>query len=340
MRRREFIAATAATAAVGFARPIHAQNDIKSPDTKRIAVFHPSEPPEGLTVNGRRGYKAYFGELRRLGYIEGQNLVVERYSALGHADRFEGLARDIVASRPDLIVCVSGHLARLLKPITSTIPIVATSADPIAGGLVTNLAKPDGNVTGVSADAGLELNAKRLQFLGEVAPDVTNVRLLTPDDTRRLSEATLAVVREAAHRTTLTVALAVLDGKIDRQAFERAFDAMEKERVNGLIVGDSSEHLTHRQLIVDLAAKHRLPAIYPFREFVEVGGLLSYGVDAADMMRRLADMTDKILKGTRPGEIPFQQQTKFELALNRATAKDLGLHLPASLLAVADEVIE
>jgi putative ABC transport system substrate-binding protein len=335
MRRRVFIAGAAATAAMGFTKPICAQSG-----PKRIAMFHPTEPLEGLTVNGRRAYKTYFGELSRLGYIEGQNLVVERYSLLGHPERFEGLAHEIVASRPDVIVCVSGFLARRVKPMTTTIPILATSADPIAGGLVTNLAKPDGNVTGVSADAGLEVNAKRLQFLEEAARNLRNVRFLTTATARQVSEKTLAVVREAARPTTLTIALAALDEKVDREAFERVFDAMEKDRVDGLIVSDSPEHLTHRQLIVELAAKHHLPAIYPFREFVEVGGLLSYGIDTADMMHRLADMTAEVLRGTKPGEIPFQQQTKFELMLNQKTAKSLGLEFPASLLAVADEVIE
>ena len=335
MRRRVFIAGAAATAAMGFTKPIYAQSD-----PKRIAMFHPTEPIEGLTVNGRRAYKTYFSELRRLGYVEGQNLVVERYSLLGHPERFEGLAHEIVASRPDVIVCVSGFLARRVKPMTTTIPILATSADPIAGGLVTNLAKPDGNVTGVSADAGLEVNAKRLQFLEEAARNLRNVRFLTTATARQVSEETLAVVREAARPTTLTIALAALDEKVDREAFERVFDAMEKDRVDGLIVSDSPEHLTHRQLIVELAAKHHLPAIYPFREFVEVGGLLSYGIDTADMMHRLADMTAEVLRGTKPGEIPFQQQTKFELMLNQKTAKSLSLEFPASLLAVADEVIE
>src|ERR1700742_161013 len=129
MRRREFIAGTVATAASGFAQSIRAQTN-----TKRIAIFHPTEPPEGLTIKGRRAYKVYFGELDRLGYIEGQNLIVERYSALGRQDRYGDLARDIVASRPDLIVSVSGLLAHLLKPLTTTVPILATSADPIAAG--------------------------------------------------------------------------------------------------------------------------------------------------------------------------------------------------------------
>ena len=189
-----------------------------------------------------------------------------------------------VASHPDLIVSVA-VVGTFVKPLTVTIPILATSADPIAAGLVTNLANPDGNITGVSADAGLEVNGKRLQFLSETAPSLSNVRFLTPASGSRISEATLAVMREAAGQTAITIAPAILDGKMDQEAFERTFDAMEKDRVDGLIVSDSPEHLTNRQLIVDLAARHRLPAVYPFREFAEVGGLLSYGVDTADLMR-------------------------------------------------------
>ena len=339
MRRREFIAGSAATAAMGLAQPICAQTKAGSPGTKRIAIFHPTEPSEALTISGRRSYKTYFSELNRLGYIEGQNLVVERYSARGRSDRYSDIARDIVASRPDLIVCISGSLARLLKPMTATVPILATSADPVAGGLVTNMAKPDGNITGVSADAGLELNGKRLQFLGEAARNPRNVRFLAPASALRIAETIVAVVREAAGRTNVTIALAIVGEKIDREAFERTFDAMEKDRVDGLIVGDSPEYLTNRQLIVDLAAKHRLPAIYSFREFVEVGGLLSYGVDTAELMRRLAEMTGQVLGGAKPRDIPFQQQTKFELLLNRAAAASLGLEFPATLLAAADEVI-
>lgn len=339
MQRREFIAGTVATATMGFPRPIFGETNGSSLSKKRIAIFHPTEPPVGLTINGRRAYKTYFGELNRLGYIEGQNLIVERYSALGQPDRYGDIARDIVASHPDLIVSVSGLLAGLLKSLTATIPILATSADPIAAGLVTNLANPDGNITGVSADAGLEVNGKRLQFLSETARSLSNVRFLSPASGSRMSEATLAVVREAAGQTAVIVKLAILDGKMDQEAFERVFDAMENDRVDGLIVSDSPEHLTNRQLIVDLAARHRLPAVYPFREFVEVGGLLSYGVDTADLMRRLAEMTGQVLGGAKPHEIPFQQQTKFELVLNRTTGASLRLEFPATMLATADEVI-
>jgi putative ABC transport system substrate-binding protein len=147
-------------------------------------------------------------------------------------------------------------------------------------------------------------------------------------------------VLEAARRAGIPISTAVLSKKVNREAYERAFDLMGAERVDGLIVGDFAEHMTNRQTVVDFAARHRLPAIYPFREFVEVGGLLSYGVDSADLMRRLAGMTDEVLRGAKPADIPFTQQTKFELVLNQTAARSLGSEFPASLLAIANEVIE
>jgi putative ABC transport system substrate-binding protein len=181
---------------------------------------------------------------------------------------------------------------------------------------------------------------KRLQFLNETVGNLTNVRLLNPASSAKVSETILTRLRETAGPAANKVTPVLLSEILDQAAYEQAFDAMEKDRVDGLIVADASEHLTHRELIVGLAAKHRLPAVYPYREFIEVGGLLSYGVDTADLMRRLADMTDEVLRGTKPSDIPFYQQTKFELVLNRATARSLGLDFPANLLAVADGVIE
>jgi putative tryptophan/tyrosine transport system substrate-binding protein len=340
MRRREFIAGTVATAAFGFARPALAQTDARPPGRKRIAVVHVADKVEEMTVNGRRSFKAYFGELNRLGYIEGRNLVVERYSALGRLDRLPDLARSVVASQPDLIVALNGPLLLQFKPLTNIIPILGTPGDPVLAGLVTNLARPGGNFTGVSVDAGWADGwGKRLQFLNETVSDhLTNVRYFVGFSTKWWDEAG-AGVQKTARQAGIHLAATFLGGNADRATYERAFDAMAKDGVDGLLVADTGEHIANRQLIVDLAAKYRLPAIYPFREFVDAGGLLSYGVDLADIMRRLADMTDQVLRGTKPGDIPIYQQTKFEMVLNRTTARSFGLEFPATLLAVADEVI-
>jgi putative ABC transport system substrate-binding protein len=340
MRRREFIAGTAASAAFGLVRPAYAQTDARPPGIKRIAFVHSTTKPEEMTVNGRRFYWAYFGELSRLGYIEGKNLIVERYSALGRLDRYQDLARAVVASQPDLIVAVNGPLALQFKPLTETIPILSTPADPVVAGLVTNLARPGGNITGVSVDPGwADVWGKRIQFLNEtVSNHLTNVRYFAGLSSKWWEQAG-AGLQETAQQAGIHLTAMSLNGNAEPSEYERVFDAMIGDRVDGLLVGDSGEHIANRQLIVDLAAKYRLPAVYPFREFADVGGLLSYGVDLGDVGRRLADITDQVLRGTRPGDIPIYQQTKFELVLNRTTAKSLGLDFPPTLLSVADEVI-
>lgn len=340
MRRREFIAGAAATAALSFARQAYAQTSARTPVIKRIAMVHSAERPEGMTVNGRRMFKGYFSELNRLGYLEGQNLILERYSGLGQPDRYGEVARTIVGTQPDLIVSMSGSLTLQLKQLTSAIPIIGTSADPVVSRFVTGLAKPGGNITGISVDAGLEVWGKRLQLLGETVRQLRKVYLLIPASTTYFWDTATAPLQGAAMRAGISITVEVLTGKIDQGAYERMFDAMAKDRIDGLLVSDAGEHSTNRKLIVDLAASHRLPTIYAYRDFVEVGGLLSYGVDLGDVGRRLADMTDQVLRGARPADIPYYQQTKFELVLNRTTAKSLGLEFPATLLAVADEVIE
>jgi putative ABC transport system substrate-binding protein len=339
MQRREFIRGAAATAGLSFIGSAFAQINARSPTIKRIAFVHPTEKPEGMTVNGRRGFRAFFEELNRLGYVEGKNLTVERYSALGRADHYGDVARAVVASQPDLIVAFSGPLALQFKPLTSTIPILSMPADPVVVGLVTNLARPGGNFTGVSVDAGFEVWGKRLQFLSEtVSNHLTNARYFGGSTTIWWDRAG-AGIQKVAQQAGIQLAATSLGSNADRATYERAFDAMSKDRVDGLLVSDAGEHLTNRELIVDLAAKYRLPAIYPFREFADVGGLIAYGVDLVDALRRLADMTDQVLRGAKPADIPFYQQTKFELVLNRTTAKSFGLEFPTNLLAVADEVV-
>ena len=343
MRRRDFMAGSAATAAVGVAGwPVCAEINAGSPVPKRIALVHPNLPPEQLTSSsGRRGFKAYFQELDRLGYIEGKNLIVERYSVLGRHDRTEEIARGIVGSRPDLILAMSGALTRALKPLTATIPILAITADPVAGGIVTNMAKPDGNITGVSSDAGLEVYSKRFQFLVETARRLANVRFLVTTSSRWLWETTAGdALRDAAGRAGISIDAALVSTPVDQAAYEQVFEAMERDRVDGLIVNDAGDHAAHRQLIADLAARYRLPAIYPYREFVDAGGLLSYGTDLVDLFHRLAVMTNEVLRGAKPSDIPYHQMTKFDLVLNRATARSLGLDFPPALLATANDVIE
>lgn len=359
MRRREFIAGTAATVATGFAQPICAQTNTRPTGVKRLAIFHPVRPPEQLTSKGGfRPYQVYFEELNRLGYIEGQNLFVERHSALGHPDRFGDLARQIVASHPDVILSVSAAFIQEIMALTTSIPIVSPTPDPVAHGLSSSLARPDRNFTGVVLDAGLEIWAKRVQLLLEAARKVTKLGYFIANPAGP-TPTTSTYIREAAQRGGFAAAYIVVAGnfdraaiernwatvivggeKVDRAACERTFAAMEKEGVDGLIVGEAAELLGYRELIADLAARFRVPAIYSYREFVEVGGLMAYGVDLADTFRRVARMTGQILGGAKVSDIPFYRQTKYDLVLNQKAATMLGLEFPAPLMTAADEVID
>ena len=333
MRRREFIGLVGGAAAWPLAA--QAQQPAKM---KRIVMVSPATKVSDINLSGSPVYRAFFEELSRLGYVEGQNLLVERYSGEGRSEHYADLARDIVSTHPDLIFPVSTYLALHFKMVTTTIPIVAITADPVAGGLVPSLARPSGNVTGVTVDAGLALHGKRLEFLVEATPKLANARYLASQTSWEGPVGT--AVREAAKQAGISLAGALLGSTINEAEYQRVFNSMEQDRVDGLMVAEQPEHLTYRRLLVELAAKSRIPAIYPFRQHVDLGGLMSYSADLADIYRRVANQIAEILKGARPGEIPFYQPTKFELIINLKTAKALGLEMSPTLLARADEVIE
>jgi len=280
---------------------------------------------------------AILEELTRLGYIEGRNLVIERYSGEGRAANFPDLARQIVSRNPDLIIAIASVFVLDVKAATTTIPIVGLFADPIGWGIVPNLARPGGNITGVSDDVGGDQWAKRLQLLEEAVPQISRLGFLTP---RKAWEQWSPLIREAALRNSVSIVGPPLERPTDEQQYHRVFAALAQEGADGLLVSDEAENTTYRELIVELAAKGRLPTIYPFRQYVEAGGLMSYGVDLTDLGHRIAQLVDQILKGAKPGEIPIFQPTKFELSINLKTAKTLGIELPPLLVARADKVIE
>jgi putative ABC transport system substrate-binding protein len=305
---------------------------------KRIAFVRPAGPVSEVSVSGSPYYRAFFEELSRLGYVEGQNLGVERYSGEGRPERYAELARDVVNTHPDLIIAVAARLSLDFKTATTTIPIVSLINDPIALGLVQSIARPGGNITGVTISGGLQLIGKRMGLLVEAMPKLSTVSYLVSrpywEDPRGVA------AREAAKQAGISLKAALLGSAFDEAEYQRVFRSMEQDRADALMVSDEAEHTPNRATIVELAAKGRIPTIYSYREFVEVGGLMAYSIDLADMYRRLANLIDKILKGANPGDIPFYQPTKFELSINLKTAKALGLELPAMLLARADEVIE
>ena len=333
MRRRDFITALGTAAAWPLAA--RAQQPAKM---KRIAFVRPAGPVSEASVSGSPYYRAFFEELSRLGYVEGQNLGVERYSGEGRPERYAELARDVVNTHPDLIIAVAARLSLDFKTATTTIPIVSLINDPIALGLVPSIARPGGNITGVTISGGLELIGKRMGLLVEAMPKLSTVSYLVSrpywEDPRG------AAAREAAKQAGISLKAALLGSAFDEAEYQRVFRSMEQDRADALMVSDEAEHTPNRATIVELAAKGRIPTIYSYREFVEVGGLMAYSIDLADMYRRLANLINKILRGTNPGDIPFYQPTKFELSINLKTAKALGLEMPAMLLGRADEVIE
>jgi putative tryptophan/tyrosine transport system substrate-binding protein len=335
MKRREFIR-LACSASVLAATTTRAAWAAEPHKVYRILLLHPSHPVSELTENSHIKYwREFFHELRQLGYVEGNNLVVERVSGEGHVDHYPELAREAAARNPNVIFAISSYMVDPLKEATSTIPIVAMTMDPVQLGLVTSMARPGGNITGVSVDAGLELWEKRLQLFREVVPTISKLGIL---GVQKNPEA--AVMQVTAEKAGIGVVGPSYVDKGSDDEYREVFASMSQSGANALFVDGSPEHITKRQLIGELAAKYRLPAIYPYRSFVEAGGLLSYGIDLVEIIRRAARDIDQILKGANPADIPYYQPTKFELVINLKAAKEIGLTMSEPLLARADEVIE
>ncbi|MGY4623250.1 ABC transporter substrate-binding protein [Bradyrhizobium sp. USDA 4486] len=261
---------------------------------------------------------------------------MERYSGEGRA-RYAELARDVVNTHPDLIVVSGGRLSLDFKMATTTIPIVTIILDSIAMGLTTSIARPGGNITGVAIAGGLEIIGKRLGLLVEAVPKLSTVGYVASQPFWEDPRGT--TVREAAKHAGVLLSPAMLSA-FNEAEYQRVFRSMEQDRADAFMVSDEPENATNRETIVELAAKARIPAIYPIRDFVEVGGLMAYSIDMVDTLRRLATLIGKILGGANPGDIPFYQQTKFALVINLKAAKALGLEMPPTLLGRADEVIE
>jgi len=282
--------------------------------------------------------EAFLQGLHDLGYVEGRNLMVELRSAEGNLERLPRLATELVKLKVDVIVAPATVSTRATMQLTRTIPIIFIgSGDPVAGGFVTSLARPGGNVTGFAV-FGPELLTKRLELLRQTLPRVSRVAVLwQPVDyaDRSHFEGTL----KAAELSSATLGVRVqFVAARDPDDFERAFSDMSREQAGAVFINIGSR--TQRRRLVDLAAKNRLPAIYQTKEFAVDGGLISYGPDFADLDRRAATYVDKILKGAKPADLPVEQPTKLELVINLKTAKALGLTIPPSLLARADQVIE
>ncbi len=325
LKRREFITLVGGAAA---AWPLAARAQ-KSGKIARIGYLSTANP------RSMPAFQAFEQRLRELGYIEGQNIVIEYRNAEGEVDRLPDLAADLVRLDVNVIVTATDPATRAAKGATTTIPILmmAINYDPIALGYIDSIARPGANVTGLFFQH-LELLAKRFGLFKEMLPSVGRVAVLSDS----LTADQLKMV-EAANRS-VGLELQPVDLQNPPYDFENAFRVAMRSRAEAIFVLESAPIFRGRTQIAQLAMKNRLPTSFAFREYVEVGGLVSYGVNFSTMYRRAAEYADRILRGTKPVDLPVELSTKFELVINLKTAKALGLEIPPALLALADEVID
>ena len=281
---------------------------------------------------------AFLRALRELGWIDGQNVVIEYRWAEGHLERLPGLAEDLVRRKVDVIVAPAASAALAAKHATGTIPIVMMFPnDPVGQGLVSNLRRPGGNVTGTTNIPLSDMLGKRLQILKEAVPNATRVAIVY-DPTDQLGVSPPMKGLEAAARS-LRVQLEYVEARVPED-FDGAFAAMVRQRADALLLAGGTTFLINRTRFNELALRHRLPTMFSVRQGVEAGGFIAHGLNMTDFVGRAAAYVDKILKGAKPGDLPIEQPSKFELIINLTTARALGLAIPQSLLLRADEVIQ
>jgi putative tryptophan/tyrosine transport system substrate-binding protein len=326
MRRREFIKLAAATAAW----PLTARAQ-QGERIRRVAVLMPLDNPEQRT-----NHAAFLQALKQLGWVDGQNVRIENRWAKGETSQIRKNATDVLALAPDVIVVVGNATMVAVSQATRTVPIVFSQvADPVGSGFVKTMARPGGNVTGF-VQFDYSLSGKWPELLKQIAPNVTHAAVLR-DANIPAGIGQFAIIQAVAPSLGLEVSAI---NELDADNIEREVTDFVVSPNGGLIVTTSALSVTHLELIVALAAKHKLPTVYYRRYFVERGGLISYGYDILQQFRGAADYVDRILKGTKPADLPVQAPNKYDLIINLKTAKALGLSVPPSLLATADEVIE
>jgi putative ABC transport system substrate-binding protein len=331
MQRREFIAVACLT--VAWPLGVQAQQPKKVPRIGFLATGSLELPERRASLN------AFHQGLRELGYVDGQNIAIEVRAANSRVERFPALTSELVGLQVDVIVASNSLAGRAAQQATTTIPIVVpVMGDPVADGLVASLARPGGNVTGLTF-LGPQLVPKRLDLLKEALPSASQVAALWHPGA--YAERTMNDMMKEAEVAGLTLGLHVrFVAVLDPDELEQAFSTIAAERTDAIMVFPSPMLFAERRRIVDLARKLRLPLISMSKEFVQLGGMMAYGADIIDFFRLSAAYVDKVLRGAKPADLPVEQPTKFELFINLKTAKDLGIELPASLVARADDVIE
>jgi ABC-type uncharacterized transport system substrate-binding protein len=334
MMPRPFVLAIAcslaAAAAAVLISPLAGHAADPAQKVVRVGFVDPQSPS-----TSPRGLSAFWERLRELGYVDGQNLVVEARSAEGRAERLPALMNEVIARKVDVLVTWSTGAAIVAKNATSTVPIVAAvMGDPVGSGLAASLARPGGNLTGLSVGLAQGLTGKWVELLQELVPRLSTVAVIANPDTaidRDLTKELRAIVPARGLKLQLIEVR-------EPVALDRAFDQAGR-KAQAVISLPDPVLFSHRVQVTALATKHRLPAIYPSRDYVEAGGLITYGPEFSVMFRRAADYVDKIVRGAKPGELPIEQPTQHVLVINLKTAKALGITIPQSIVLRADEVI-
>jgi putative tryptophan/tyrosine transport system substrate-binding protein len=329
MRRRQFITLLGGAAAVAWPRAVTAQQTGKMSRIGYLGSSSPSLEPHYV--------EAFRQKLRDLGHVEGENIVIEYRWAEGQDDRLPNLATELVRLEPDIIVTTGTPGALAAMQATKTIPIIMASAgDPVGAGLVASLVRPGGNITGFTI-LGPELEGKRLELLKQAVPELSRVAVLwNPSNPAIVSY--FGTIENAGRALRISLDAVAEVRRADE--LDNAFFAIASARPHALVVLADRFLLAHRKRIVEFAAANRLPGMYPYREYVDAGGLMSYAPSNIELFRGAASYVDKILKGAKPGDLPVQEPTKFELIVNLKTAKAIGIDVPTSLLLRADELIE
>jgi putative ABC transport system substrate-binding protein len=334
MRRRELLGlfgGLSATIISGAARSSEA--------LRRVALVSVASPVTQMQEGSTNVYyRTFFEELRRLGYVDGKNLVVLRFTSGGQGERIPDVAREVVAATPDVIFAFSSRMVVQLEKETTTIPIVGYTADPISFGIVENLSHPGKNFTGVATEASSEVDGKRLSLIREFVPRASRVAILAPASYLRTvySDA----LRDAAGRLGFSIVGEPVGDPVTPEAIERSFASLAGVHPDLVFIPDLPENNLYVQRIVELSAREKLPTLASSRQFVTAGALMSYAADVVDLMRRGVAYVDRILKGERPGDLPVYRASRYELIINLKTAKALGFDVPPQLSQLADEIIE
>jgi putative tryptophan/tyrosine transport system substrate-binding protein len=332
MRRRQFLASgflSIATQSAAWA--------VQGAAVHRLAIVHPSEPPQALTSSNDNLVGNALRRLEKLGFAEGKSLEVFRFCALGSTSKLRELVSNAVATKPDVILAISGKTVTLLKEMTGTIAIVGAMSDPIAYGLVTSLSHPGGNITGASVDPGIQIWVKRMTILKEAVPRMTRVFYVAPDTT--WTTAVGVGVKAAGEKTGVTLVGPPVDSPHGEAEYKKAFAEASAE-IDAVIVSSAPENFTVRKLIVGLTQERRLPALYPYRNYVTEGGLMSHDIDLTDVWLKIAEQIAAIFRGEKPGNIPIYQPRQFRFIINMAAAKAIGFQFNQNLIAMADEIVD